>query len=158
LAGQQFAWDLPGGRVAGYAEAQLITNRVSVLLCGGTEADRKLWAQEAADAFSDEGALYEAAEPGKLSQSFSLRGGVVYVPDASQLSWAAQRELTRLLREREERPKFVFGINATPAAVAQRGLIREDLLFALSKSTVDLASPLVKESISSRRKKSKKGR
>ncbi len=144
--------------MGGYAEAQLITNRVSVLLCGGTEADRKAWALESAEAFAEDGALYEAAEPGRLTQSLSLRGGVVYVPDASQLSWAAQRELTRLLREREERPKFIFGINASPAAVAQRGLIREDLLFALSKSTVDLASPLVKESINSRRKKSKKAR
>jgi len=144
--------------LGGYAEAQLITNRVSVLLCGGTEADRKAWALEAAEGFAEDGALYEAADAGRLSHSFAMRGGVVYVPDASQLSWAAQRELTRLLREREERPKFVFGISATPAAVAQRGLIREDLLFALSKSTVDLASAQVKESINSRRKKSKKGR
>lgn len=147
-----------GSFLGGYAEAQLITNRVSVLLCGGTEADRKAWAAEAADQFTEDGALYEAADANKLSQAFSLRAGVVYVPDASQLSWAAQRELTRLLREREERPKFVFGINASPAAVASRGLIREDLLFALSKSTVDLASATVKDSISSRRKKTKKGR
>ena len=143
--------------MGGYAEAQLITNRVSVLLCGGSEADRKAWALEAAEGFAEDGALYEAADGGRLTQSLSLRAGVVYVPDASQLSWAAQRELTRLLREREERPKFIFGINATPAAVAQRGLIREDLLFALSKGTVDLGSSEVKESIA-RRRKGKKGR
>jgi len=144
--------------LAGYAESQLITNRVSVLLCGGAEADRKAWAQEACAAFADEGALIEASTAAAFNQALSLRAGVVYVADASQLSWATQGELTRLLREREERPKFIFGLNASPAAAAQRGLLREDLFFALSKSTVDLSAAEVKESISSRRKKSKKAR
>jgi hypothetical protein len=142
--------------VRGYAEGQLITNRVSVLLCGGAENDRKAWALEAAGAFPDEGALVEAADGTSLAQTFSLRQGVVYVADATALSWASQRELTRLLREREERPKFVLGASQSLASLAQRGLLRDDLLFALSRATLDLNSAEVKDAIS-RRRKAKKG-
>ena len=141
--------------MAGYAEAQLISNRVSVLLCGGSESDRKAWAQEAAVAFAEEGTLMEAADPTALNQAFSMRGGVVYVPDASQLSWAAQRELTRLLREREERPKFVLGLSQSLSAANQKGTLRDDLMFALAKGALDLGASEVKESISKRRKAKK---
>ncbi len=142
----------------GYTEGQLITNRVAVLLCGGAEGDRRAWALEAATSFPDEGPLVEAADGNALVQASSLRQGVVYVPDATQLSWASQRELTRLLREREERPKFVLGAAQSLAALNQRGLLRDDLLFALAKGTVDLGSSEVKDSIARRRKAAKKTR
>ncbi len=141
-----------------YAEGQLVTNRVSVLLFGGTEGDRKAWAEEACEHLADDGPLVEAKDATALNQALSRRGGVVYVPDATQVSWAVQRELTRLLREREERPKFVFGLPATVTAAVQKGQLRDDLLFALSKSTIDLGHPAVKDAINNRRKKSKKPR
>jgi len=143
--------------LSSYGEADLVTNRVSVLLCAGSEGDRRAWAEEAAAAFPDEGPLVEACDATQVAQAFSLRAGVVFVPDASQLSWAAQRELTRLLREREERPKFILALAPSLAASTQRGLLREDLFFALSKGTVDLGSETVKASIS-RRRKAKKSR
>ena len=42
---------------SGYSENQLVTNRAAVLLYGASEADRQKWAQEAAEAFSEEGPL-----------------------------------------------------------------------------------------------------
>ena len=139
-----------------YREAQLITNRVSVLLVGGSEQDRKAWALDAMVGFGEDGALFEARDVTNVNQAFTMRSGVVYVPDASQLSWSVQRELTRLLHEKEERPKFVLGIPFSLAAALSRGVLREDLVFALSKATLDLGSVEVKDSIAKRRKSAPK--
>lgn len=141
----------------GYPEAQLVTNRTSVLVFGATEAERLAWAEEAASAFEHEGPLFEAREPEHAAQALGRKKGVIYFPDVSALSWDTQRELARVLHEKEERPKFVFGLSFAPANALAKGTFRDDLKHALDRSTVDLGQPEVKAQVKARRAKAKTG-
>ena len=46
-----------------YSEHQLVTNRAAVLLFGASEELRLKWAEEAAEAFAEEGPLQRLTEP-----------------------------------------------------------------------------------------------
>ena len=137
--------------MSGYSEEQLVRNRAPAVVVGGAEADRRAWAQEAAEAL-DAPALVEARDPASLLVALARGQGVVYVPDASQLALDVQREVVRTLREREERPKLVLGLAVSPEALLQKGLWRDDLHFALSRSRVDLSDAAVKRAVAKRRK------
>lgn len=121
-----------------YTPDQLKKNRACVLVFGGTEADRKAFALAAAQHFPDEGALVEARDADALAKALGHDRGVVYVPDASALPPATQREVVRLLREREERPKLVLGLPMQPDAALDKGLLRDDLHFWLRAAQVDV--------------------
>ncbi len=145
---------------SGYSESQLVTNRAAVLLYGASEADRQKWAQEAAEAFAEEGPLTELREPEEkvVTAAFSKSKGVIYIPDAGKLPWDSQRELARQLREKEERPKFVVGLAMSPEGAVGKGLLRDDLAYALARSRVDLNDVTVKQSVKKRRAKAGKKR
>ena len=51
----------------GYPEAALVSNRASLLLYGGSEADRRAWAEEAASNFEHEGPLKIAGDDAGLA-------------------------------------------------------------------------------------------
>lgn len=146
--------------LSGYPETQLVTNRAAVLLHGASETDRHAWAIEAAAAFFEEGPLEELREPEEKSVAAALarHKGVIYVADASKLPWDSQRELARQLREKEERPKWVFGLSMSPEGAVNKGLLRDDLAYALARSQVDLGDAAVKLSVKKRRAKAGKKR
>lgn len=121
-----------------YTVDQLKKNRASVLVFGGTEADRRAFALAAAQHFREEGALVEARDAAALDKALGHDKGVVYVPDACALPPATQREVVRLLREREERPKLVLGLPMQPAAALDKGLLRDDLHYWLRTAVVDV--------------------
>lgn len=143
-----------------YSEHQLVTNRAAVLLFGASEAHRLEWAEEAAESFTEEGPLQQVAAPEEESMASLLARtkGVIYVPDAAKLSWDVQRELARQLREKEERPKWVVGLGMSPEGALGKGLLRDDLAYALARSKVDLGSDDVKQSVKKRRAKAGKKR
>ncbi len=120
-----------------YALDALKKNRVSVLAWGGSEADRRALAQAAALELPGAG-LVEARDAEALLRSASQARAVVYVPDVAALPADAQRALVRVLREREERPKFVLGLATTPETASEKGALTEDLRFWLARSTVDV--------------------
>ena len=140
----------------GYSEAELVKNRAALLLYGGSAADRRAWAEEAQRGFEQEGALVEAAPGPSLDAALALTRGVVFVPDAAALSYPEQGKVVRLLQEREERPKLVLGLADPPAALRDRGLLREDLLYRLAIAQVDLSNPETREAIRDRRAKAAK--
>ena len=144
----------------GYPEGQLVTNRSAVLLFGASESDRHSWAEDAAAAFSHEGPLEELREPEEkaVAVAFGKSRGVIYVPDASKLPWDSQRELARMLHEKEERPKWVFGLSMSPEGAVNKGLLRDDLAFALARAQLDLGDAAVKAAVKKRRAKAGKKR
>lgn len=137
-----------------YREDELIQNRAPVLLHGGSEAERRAWAEEAAAAFPTEGPLREAKGPQDLAAALASSRGVVYVPDLGALGDAGQRVLMACLLK-EERPKLVLGLSIQPTTALDRGLLRDDLSYRLQISRVDLTSPGLAEAIRSRRAKRK---
>lgn len=145
---------------SGYPEAQLVTNRSGVLLYGASETERHEWADEAAAAFSNEGPLHELREPEEQSVAAALgrNKGVIYVADAAKLPWDSQRELARQLHEKEERPKWVVGLAMSPEGAVTKGLLRDDLAWALSRARVDLGDQDVKLGVKKRRAKAGKKR
>ena len=84
-------------------------NRVSTLLFGGSEADRRAFAQAATQALEGAG-LVEAKDAVALERSLANARAVVYVPDVTAIPPATQRAVVKALREREERPKLVLGL------------------------------------------------
>jgi DNA-binding transcriptional LysR family regulator len=140
----------------GYKEEQLVNNRAAVVVWGGGEADRRDWAAEAAWLLDPDHPVHEVSEPTQLIKALGSGRGVVYVPDASQLPGDVQRELVRALKEKEERPKVVLGLSASPDHVLAKGQWRDDLHFALSRGRVDLSDSNVKAARAKRRKKSKR--
>lgn len=144
----------------GYPEGQLVTNRSAVLLFGASEVDRHSWAEDAAAAFADEGPLQELREPEEKAVAAALtrNKGVIYVPDAAKLPWDSQRELARQLHEREERPKWVFGLSMSPEGAVSKGLLRDDLAYALARAQLDLGDEAVKAVVKKRRAKAGKRR
>lgn len=123
----------------GYSVDELKKNRVSTLVYGGTEADRRALATTAAAELGG-APLLEAKDDAGVQEALSSARSVVYVPDAAALSPGAQRGVVRVLRELEERPKLVLGLSTTPETAAQKGLLTEDLRYWLSNATVDVKS------------------
>ena len=138
-----------------YSEPELISNRAAVLLSGGSEDDRRAWADEASSQFPGEGPLREVASEAGLEDALRNPRGVLFIPHGTALSQPAQLTLVRCLREQEERPKIVFAIQGSQSQAVDKGLLRPDLDYALSLSRVDLDASAVRESIRSRRGKSK---
>jgi hypothetical protein len=114
-------------------------NRVSTLLYGGAEADRRNFAVAAAQEL-DHAGLIEARDAAAVERALGNPKVVVYVPDVTALPPSTQRAVVRILREREERPKLVFGLPTSPDTAFEKGGLTEDLRYWLSQSTVDVKS------------------
>ncbi len=112
-------------------------NRVSALVYGGTEADRRAFAMAASQEFEGAGFI-EAKDAGAVERALGNPRAVVYVPDVTALPPATQRGVVRVLREREERPKLVLGIPTSPDTAVDKGGLTEDLRYWLSASTIDV--------------------
>jgi hypothetical protein len=121
----------------GYTAEQLKRNRASMLLTGGTEADRRAFAVTAAQALPHEPFL-EVHEPAQVARALKSHRGTVYIPDVTTLPPATQRELVRVLREHEERPRFALGLPGSLEAAADKGLLTDDLRYWLRTATVDI--------------------
>ena len=139
----------------GYPEEALVSNRSSLLISGGTEAERRAWAEEAAGTFSEEGALSVATTDAELALALHRTRGVVYVPDATALSDSAQSHAVHVLHEQEERPKLIFGLPRGSGGV-EEGKLRMDLHYALSMAQVNLDEPGLRDAIRIRRARAPK--
>jgi transcriptional regulator of acetoin/glycerol metabolism len=134
----------------GYGEEELISNRASLLLFGGTEEERRSWAQEAAYHFEHEGALVEVRQAAELAPALQRPKGVVFIPDVSKLGREAQGAILRCLQTQEERPKLVVAILGTAEAALERGVLRDDLHYRLHQAQVNLAQPGLRETLRER--------
>lgn len=137
----------------GYRENELVANRAALLLHGGSEAERRAWAEEAAENFPSEGALVEVPSPAALGAALSQARGVVFIPDVLSLGDAGQLQVLRCLMEKEERPKLVLALSMSPSEALQQGLLRDDLYFRLRQARVDLSDAALKEELRARRAK-----
>jgi hypothetical protein len=131
-----------------YAEAELVENRVAVLLFGGTAAERQAWAEETAQRLGSAATLVAAAEA--LPQALAGKDGVVYVADALALGEVAQQRLLQCLQTQEERPKLVVGVQQGPESTFGGGL-RPDLHYRLRLAQVNLDEPGLRDAIARRR-------
>ncbi len=120
-----------------YTADQLKKNRASMLMLGGSEGERRAFAVSAAQALPGEPFL-EAKEPAQVLRALKSHRGTVYVPDAAVLPEATQREVVRVLREQEERPRLAIGLSTTLDAASEKGLLTDDLRYWLRTSTIDL--------------------
>jgi hypothetical protein len=120
-----------------YPADELKRNRAAVLLSQGSEAERRTFALEAARALSPE-PFIEAKDAGTFGRSLAHARGVLFTPDVTRLPNELQREVVRTLREREERPKLIFGLPGTVEAALEKGLLRDDLAWWLTTGTVTL--------------------
>lgn len=127
----------------GYSLEALKKNRVSTLVFGASEADRRAVAVAASQELEGAG-LVEVEDATGLERAVGNARAVVYVPDVTSLPPVTQRLLVRLLREREERPKLVLGLATTPETALERGGLTEDLKFWLSASTVEVKARAVR--------------
>lgn len=135
----------------GYREEELVANRASVLLSGGTEDERRTWAATAARNFSKEGPLVEVRQTEQVGDALRQPRGVVFIPDVARLSIAAQGLIVRCLQTQEERPKIVVGLSGGVEQARSRGTLREDLLYRLHLAQVDLTTEGMRELIAQRR-------
>lgn len=135
----------------GYREEELVANRASVLLSGGTEDERRTWAATAARHFSHEGPLVEVRQPEQLGDALRKPRGVVFIPDVARLDTTAQGLIVRCLQTQEERPKLVVGLSGPVELARSRGTLREDLLYRLHLARVDLTAEGMRELIAERR-------
>ena len=124
----------------GYREEELVTNRSSVLLTGGTEDERRTWAAAAARHFAHEGPLVEVRLPEDVGEALKKPRGVVFIPDVSRLTGSTQALIVRCLQTQEERPKLVVGLSGAVEHARSRGTLREDLLYRLHRAQVDLTA------------------
>ncbi len=132
-----------------YTEAELVQNRVSVLLMGGTAVERKAWAEEAAGRLQCP--LTLVASPIALPSALAQKEGVVLIEDALSLGEGAQQLLVRCLQTQEERPKLVVGLQrGGDSAFAVEGL-RPDLHYALRLAQVHLDEPGLRDTLRARR-------
>lgn len=134
----------------GYGEEELVSNRASLLLYGGTEEERRSWAQEAAYHFEHEGALVEVRQAAELAPALQRPKGVVFIPDVSKLGREAQGAILRCLQTQEERPKLVVAILGSAEAALERGVLRDDLHYRLHQAQVNLAQPGLRETLKER--------
>lgn len=139
------------GAYRGYGEAELVTNRASLLLYGSSATDRRAWAEEAQRSFREEGPLREVSVAALLPAALEPGRGVVYLTDACALGLEAQGYLLRFLQTREERPKVIVGLSVTAMSAVERGMLREDLLYKLQVAQVDLSVPETREAVRVRR-------
>ncbi|MFT3711297.1 MAG: hypothetical protein QM817_27005 [Archangium sp.] len=121
----------------GWSPDGLKKNRVSTILYGGTESDRRAFAVNASEELDGAG-LIEAKDAQSLERALSNGRAVVYVPDLTVLPAVTQRAVVRVLREREERPKLVLGLSMSPETALEKGALTEDLKYWLSRSTIDV--------------------
>ncbi len=135
----------------GYTEAELVTNRSSLLLSGGGEADRRAWAEEAAKHFPGEGDVVELSSPEDLPAALERPRGVLFIPDAAQLPPDAQMRIVHCLRTQEERPKIILGLSSSPAEALANGELRADLHYRLQTARVDLSTPGLRDVLRARR-------
>lgn len=135
----------------GYREEELVTNRASVLLSGGTEDERRTWAAAAARSFSQEGPLVEVRQTEQVGEALKKTRGVVFIPDVARISFIAQGLIVRCLQTQEERPKIVVGLSGAVEHARSRGTLREDLLYRLHLAQVDLTVDGMREVIAQRR-------
>jgi len=134
----------------GYGEEELVSNRASLLLYGGTEEERRSWAQEAAYYFEHEGTLIEVRQVPELTEALKRPKGVVFVVDVTKLPWEAQGQILRCLQMQEERPKLVLGVMGSAETALERGSLREDLHYRLQQARVDLSTPGLREALKKR--------
>ncbi len=135
----------------GYSESDLVVNRASLLLWGGSVHDRRAWAEEAQRCFEGEGPLGVVSSGAELAAALSRPRGVVLITDISVLSQEDQGKLVRCLQEREERPKFVIALTEPPQQAMNQGRLRGDLWYRLSQAQVDLTPSELKDAIRARR-------
>ncbi|HET9451521.1 MAG TPA: Fis family transcriptional regulator [Aggregicoccus sp.] len=135
----------------GYREEELVSNRASLLLSGGTEDERRAWAQEAAEHFAAEGPLVEVRTAAELPAALKAPRGVVFIPDVSKLEHSAQALLLRCLQLQEERPKVVVGLAGQPEQARTRGTLREDLHYRLHQALVDMNAEGLRDALKKRR-------
>ena len=134
----------------GYREEELVSNRATLLLYGGTEEERRSWALEAAHHFEHEGELLEVRQSAELVEALKRTRGVVYVPDVVKLGLEAQSHILRCLLRQEERPKLVLGMTGSADSALERGLLREDLHYRLNQAQVDLGTPGLRDALKKR--------
>lgn len=133
-----------------YSESELISNRSAVLLFGGTAAERRAWAEEAARHFDTEGELVWVQAAAELLGALARRDGVVAVEDVSSLDHATQGQILHCLMRQEERPKLVLGLKVAADTALANGILRDDLHYRLSVARVDLSAEEVKASMRAR--------
>ncbi|NTX08843.1 Fis family transcriptional regulator [Myxococcus sp. CA051A] len=129
--------------LSGYREEELVCNRASLIIHGGTEEERRSWAQEAARNFDVE--LVEVRQATDLAAALRQRNGVLFIPDAAKLGRDAQGLILRCLQMQEERPKVVVGVSGAADAALSRGTLREDLHYRLHQAQVDLQKDGMRE-------------
>ncbi|NTX17641.1 Fis family transcriptional regulator [Myxococcus sp. CA056] len=129
--------------LSGYREEELVCNRASLIIHGGTEEERRSWAQEAARNFDVE--LVEVRQATDLAGALRQRNGVLFIPDAAKLGRDAQGLILRCLQMQEERPKVVVGVSGAADAALSRGTLREDLHYRLHQAQVDLQKDGMRE-------------
>jgi len=134
---------------AKYAEAELVENRVAVLLFGGTAAERQAWAEETAERLGGSATIVAAAE--SLPSALARKDGVVYVADALALGDLAQQQLLLCLQTQEERPKLVVAVQHGLESAFGGGGLRPDLHYRLRLAQVNLDEPGLRENIARRR-------
>ncbi len=137
----------------GYSEEDLVSNRAALLLYGGTEAERRAWAHEAAGHFAGEGPMVEIRSPPELSGPLGKSRGVVFVTDALALGLEAQSQILRCLQEREERPKIIIALPRLPDEALQQGVLRDDLSYRLRLARVNLDAEGLGEVLQERRRR-----
>lgn len=133
----------------GYTEAQLLENRSPLFLFGGSPDDRRAWAEECASCFEQEGPLLLADSPAALLETLNRARGVAWIPDVLAFSEEQQGRITQCLMRQDERPKLILGLSQPLQVASAR--IRDDLLFRLRRSHVNLSEPSVRERILKRR-------
>lgn len=134
---------------ATYTEAALVQNRTSVLLFGGTPAERRAWAEEAAGRAGSP--LRVVTSAAALSAVLALKDGVVLIEDVLALGEGAQQQLVRCLQTQEERPKLLVGVASSAAAGVTSEGLRLDLHYALRLARVNLEEPGLREALAKRR-------
>ncbi|MBZ4334738.1 Fis family transcriptional regulator [Corallococcus interemptor] len=132
----------------GYREEDLVSNRASLLIHGGTEDERRAWAEEAARNFGVP--LTEVRQAPELAGALRQPNGVVFIPDVGKLPLDAQGLILRCLQMQEERPKVVVGVSGTAMAALTRGTLREDLHYRLHQAQVDLQTEGLRDALKRR--------
>ena len=132
----------------GYREEDLVSNRASLIIHGGTEDERRAWAEEAARNFGVP--LTEVRQGSELAGALRQPNGVVFIADAGKLPLDAQGLILRCLQMQEERPKVVVGVSGTAMAALTRGTLREDLHYRLNQAQVDLQTDGLRDALKRR--------
>jgi len=136
---------------SGYREAELLTNRASLLLFGGTDDERRSWAEEAASHFEAEGPLVEVRTGAELLEALRAPRGVVFITDITKVEVTSQRLLVRCLQVQEERPKVVVGVAGSVERARESGILLDDLHYRLVQAQVDLQVAGLRELVAKRK-------